>query len=44
MNSIEAEQVVEEQAQAFEDHKDFLIKVWDEKKAESEEVLQTLKY
>ncbi len=44
MNSIEAEQVVEEQAQAFEDHKDYLIKVWDEKKAESEEVLQTLKY
>jgi hypothetical protein len=44
MNSSEAEQVVEDQAQAFEDHKDYLLKVWEEKKAESEEVMQTVKY
>ena len=32
MSSSEAEQVVEEQAQVFEDYKDYLTKVWDEKK------------
>jgi glycosyltransferase involved in cell wall biosynthesis len=31
MSSKEAEQLVEEQAQSFEDHKDYLIKVWDQK-------------
>lgn len=44
MTSNEAEQVVEEQAQAFEDHKDYLIKVWEEKKADSEDVMGSLKY
>ncbi len=32
MSSGEAEQLVEEQAQVFEDYKDYLIRVWDEKK------------
>jgi len=32
MSSSEAEEVVEEQAQVFEDYKDYLIQVWDEKK------------
>jgi len=32
MSSSDAEQVVEEQAQVFEDYKDYLIQVWDEKK------------
>jgi len=32
MNTEQAEQVVEEQAQLFEDQKDYLIRVWDEKK------------
>ncbi len=31
MNSAEAEQVVEQQAQIFEDNKDYLLKVWVEK-------------
>lgn len=31
MTSAEAEAVVEEQAQLFEDHKDYLIKVWESK-------------
>jgi glucosylglycerate synthase len=31
MTSSQAEEVVEEQAQVFEDYKDYLIKVWDEK-------------
>jgi glycosyltransferase involved in cell wall biosynthesis len=31
MTSSEAEQVVEDQAQVFEDYKDYLIQVWDEK-------------
>jgi glycosyltransferase involved in cell wall biosynthesis len=31
MSSQEAERLVEEQAQNFEDHKDYLIKLWDEK-------------
>lgn len=31
MNSGQAEKVVEEQAQVFEDYKDYLIQVWDEK-------------
>ena len=30
MNSAQAEEVVEKQAQAFEDHKDYLIRLWDE--------------
>ena len=34
MNSSEAEAVVEEQAQVFEDYKEYLIKVWDEKEKE----------
>ncbi len=34
MTSAEAEKVVEEQAQVFEDHKDYLIRVWDEKAKE----------
>lgn len=32
MTSAEAEQVVEEQAQLFEDHKDYLIRVWEAKR------------
>jgi hypothetical protein len=31
MNSVEAEKVVEEQAQVFEDKKDYLIQMWDGK-------------
>jgi glycosyltransferase involved in cell wall biosynthesis len=31
MSSSQAEEVVEEQAQVFEDYKDYLIKLWDEK-------------
>jgi glycosyltransferase involved in cell wall biosynthesis len=31
MSSSQAEEVVEEQAQVFEDYKDYLIQVWDEK-------------
>ena len=31
MNSSQAEEVVEEQAQIFEDYKDYLIQVWDER-------------
>jgi len=34
MSSEEAEALVEEQAQSFEEHKDYLIKVWDEKSRE----------
>jgi len=34
MTSSQAEEVVEEQAQVFEDYKDYLIQVWDEKKKE----------
>jgi len=34
MSSAEAETLVEEQATMFEKHKDYLIKVWDEKSAE----------
>ncbi len=32
MTTVQAEQLVEEQAQLFEDQKDYLIRVWDEKK------------
>jgi glycosyltransferase involved in cell wall biosynthesis len=32
MNSVEAEELVEEQAQVFEDHKDYLVEIWDAKK------------
>jgi hypothetical protein len=31
MTSSQAEEVVEEQAQVFEDYKDYLIQVWGEK-------------
>jgi glycosyltransferase involved in cell wall biosynthesis len=31
MNSSQAEEVVERQAQVFEEHKDYLIQLWDEK-------------
>ncbi|MBW2506880.1 MAG: glycosyltransferase [Deltaproteobacteria bacterium] len=34
MSSAEAEALVEEQAIKFEEHKDYLIKIWDEKSAE----------
>ena len=34
MTSSQAEDVVEEQAQVFEDYKDYLIEVWNEKKKE----------
>jgi glycosyltransferase involved in cell wall biosynthesis len=34
MSSSEAEEVVEEQAQVFEDYKDYLIQVWNDKKKE----------
>ena len=36
MSSKEAEELVEEQAQIFEDRKEYLIKVWDEKSAAKE--------
>jgi len=32
MTSSQAEEVVEEQAQVFEDYKEYLIQIWDEKK------------
>ena len=35
MSSQEAEALVEEQAQKFEDQKDYLVKVWDQKSAET---------
>jgi predicted secreted protein len=31
MSSVQAEKVVEEQAQVFEDQKDYFIQVWDER-------------
>jgi len=34
MSSSQAEEVVEEQAQLFEDYKDYLIQVWDKKEKE----------
>jgi glucosylglycerate synthase len=34
MSSAEAEELVEEQALKFEDHKDYLVKVWDDKSAQ----------
>jgi glycosyltransferase involved in cell wall biosynthesis len=37
MTSAEAEAVVEEQAQLFEDHKEYLIKVWDGKSSQKAE-------
>jgi len=36
MSSSQAEEVVEEQAEAFEEKKDYLIQRWDEKTAEPE--------
>jgi hypothetical protein len=35
MSSQEAEALVEDQAQKFEDQKDYLVKVWDQKSAET---------
>jgi len=35
MSSAEAEDLVEEQALKFEDHKDYLVKVWDEKSVQA---------
>jgi len=35
MSSSQAEEVVEEQAQVFEDYKDYLIQVWDERAKQS---------
>jgi hypothetical protein len=32
MEQHEAEAVVEEQARVFEDYKEYLIKIWDEKR------------
>lgn len=32
MDSIQAEQVVEQQAEVFEEYKDYLIQIWDRKK------------
>jgi glycosyltransferase involved in cell wall biosynthesis len=43
MSSQEAEAVVEEQAQAFENKKDYLLEVWEKKKDESEEITNHLK-
>ncbi len=34
MSSQEAEELVEDQALKFEEHKDYLIKVWDQKSAQ----------
>jgi len=34
MSSQEAEALVEEQAVKFEEHKDYLIQIWDQKTAE----------
>jgi hypothetical protein len=31
MNSVQAEEVVEQQAEVFEQYKDYLIQVWDER-------------
>jgi hypothetical protein len=35
MSSAEAEDLVEDQALKFEDHKDYLVKVWDEKSVQA---------
>ncbi|HPD60903.1 MAG TPA: glycosyltransferase [Thermodesulfobacteriota bacterium] len=43
MSSREAERVVEEQAGEFEENKDYLISIWDQKKLESEEINHHLK-
>jgi hypothetical protein len=32
MDSIQAEQVVEQQAEVFEEYKDYLIEIWDQEK------------
>jgi hypothetical protein len=34
MRSAQAEEIVERQAQVFEDYKDYLIQIWDEKARE----------
>ncbi|NQT54810.1 MAG: hypothetical protein HQ551_01115 [Desulfobacteraceae bacterium] len=36
ISSSQAEELVEEQAQILEDHKDYLIQVWDRKSAQSD--------
>jgi len=43
MSSWEAERLVEEQAVEFEENKDYLVSIWDKKKAESEEINHHLK-
>ena len=40
MSSREAEQLVEEQALQFEEQKDYLVKVWDEKSAQATKAAQ----
>jgi hypothetical protein len=35
MSSQEAEELVEEQALKFEERKDYLIRIWDEKSAQA---------
>ncbi len=32
MDSVQAEAVVEAQSQVFEEHKDYLIQIWDQNK------------
>jgi hypothetical protein len=34
MSSAQAEEIVEQQAQVFEDYKDYLLQIWDEKAKE----------
>jgi hypothetical protein len=38
MTSSQAEELVEEQAQIFEDHKDYLIQVWDKKSSQAAQI------
>ena len=37
MSTLEAEELIEEQAVKFEEQKDYLIKIWNEKSAEKAE-------
>jgi hypothetical protein len=37
MSSSQAEKVVEEQAQVFEDHKNYLVRIWEERDREQSE-------
>ncbi|MFH0812537.1 MAG: glycosyltransferase [Pseudomonadota bacterium] len=43
MSSLDAEKVVEEQAVEFEENKDYLISIWDEKKEQSKTINHQLK-